>query len=60
LLEGAVKDLQKKPKGLSGQFKKLLKLTSTKDKIAEYQNRLRTLRSNFVVKTVHLGNKPID
>lgn len=56
----AVEELSKEPKGLRGRFKEVVKLTSTKDKIAEYQNRLQTLRSNFVVRTVHLRNKPID
>jgi hypothetical protein len=56
----AVKDLRKEPKGLRGRFKEIVKLTSTKDKITEYKNRLRTLRSNFVVRTIHLRNKPID
>ncbi|KAJ7496347.1 hypothetical protein B0H11DRAFT_2190115 [Mycena galericulata] len=45
----AVKPLQKKPKGLSGRFKEVMKLSSTTEQITGFQTRIQTLRSNFLL-----------
>ncbi|KAJ7251633.1 hypothetical protein C8J57DRAFT_1352189 [Mycena rebaudengoi] len=44
-----VEHLQKAPKGFRDRVKEVVKLTSNTEKITGYQNRLRTLRSNFVL-----------
>ncbi|KAJ7441916.1 P-loop containing nucleoside triphosphate hydrolase protein [Mycena galericulata] len=45
----AVKPLQKRPKGLSGRFKEVMKLSSTTEQITGLQTRIQTLRSNFLL-----------
>ncbi|KAJ7640137.1 hypothetical protein B0H17DRAFT_477988 [Mycena rosella] len=41
--------LQKEPKGFRGRIKEVVKLRSTADEISKYGNRIRELRSNFVL-----------
>ncbi|KAJ7840961.1 hypothetical protein B0H14DRAFT_3695152 [Mycena olivaceomarginata] len=48
----AVKLLQKKPQGLHGRFKEVVKLSSTTKQIIGYQNRIQTLRLNFLMATM--------
>ncbi|KAF7336192.1 hypothetical protein MVEN_02166800 [Mycena venus] len=45
----AVKSLQKEPKGFRDRFKEIINSSSTTEQIAGYQNKIRTLRSDFVL-----------
>ncbi|KAJ7082290.1 P-loop containing nucleoside triphosphate hydrolase protein [Mycena epipterygia] len=45
----AVRNLQVQSGGFRSRFREIVKLATTTDEISRYQNRLRTLRSNFVV-----------
>ncbi|KAJ7654231.1 hypothetical protein B0H17DRAFT_1100167, partial [Mycena rosella] len=44
-----VKLLQQERKGFRGRFKEVVKLRSTADEISKYGNRIRELRSNFML-----------
>ncbi|KAJ6488995.1 hypothetical protein C8R45DRAFT_929694 [Mycena sanguinolenta] len=45
----AVKELERKPEGLRGRFKELLRGDKTAEEILAYEKQIRELRSNFVV-----------
>ncbi|KAJ7144256.1 hypothetical protein C8R44DRAFT_725214 [Mycena epipterygia] len=45
----SVRNLQVQSGGFRSRFREIVKLASTTDQIIHYQNRIRTLRSNFVV-----------
>ncbi|KAJ7760873.1 hypothetical protein DFH07DRAFT_918494 [Mycena maculata] len=51
-LEGvleSVKELQARPRGLSGRFKEVIKLSSAADKISGHRTRIQELRLNFLL-----------
>ncbi|KAJ6547748.1 P-loop containing nucleoside triphosphate hydrolase protein [Mycena vulgaris] len=55
VLEGvlkSIKQLSTEPRGLSGHFKEVMKLSSTADEIAGYRMRIQELRSNFMFGTI--------
>ncbi|KAJ7624862.1 P-loop containing nucleoside triphosphate hydrolase protein [Roridomyces roridus] len=45
----AVKELQKKPEGLRGRFKEIIRGNHTADLILSYEKKIRHLRSNFLL-----------
>jgi hypothetical protein len=50
----AVHHRQLKPQGFSARLKEAARSTSTSDEIIRFRNRLREVRSNFMVRTIYL------